>query len=293
MPISQKFQLLLSRIQPSEEQHSARMAQAKQIENCLKNHISLHSTRIIGSHSRGSAIYPYSDIDLMAIFHRKDAVWGGSYVASTTALEWVRKTLISRYPTTEIGKDKQAIVVGFKNGHVDVVPAIFEGMKMVGQINRPMFRIPDGFGDWMKTAPEVHSVYIESAHKLSGYKFTRCLQLLKYWRECRVPKVPLSSFHLELVLASAGVFNQIATYQTCLHEAFKLLLRRECRALQDPMGISGNVKACATEAQRESAQNAIAYAVDKASRALIAEQGGYSKDARDYWNLVFNGHFPG
>jgi signal transduction histidine kinase len=45
--------------------------------------------------------------------------------------------------------------------------------------------------------------YIREADVRSGGKLRHVAQLMKHWRECRSPRVPLSSFHIEMLLVSA------------------------------------------------------------------------------------------
>jgi hypothetical protein len=71
-----------------------------------------------------------------------------------------------------------------------------------------------------------------------------------------------------------------------------LLYTRKCCAIQDPLGISGNVKAAHTQAKLQAAYDHVATALDKANRALEAERAGKQQDSRYYWNLVYNDNFP-
>jgi hypothetical protein len=144
----------------------------------------------------------------------------------------------------------------------------------------------------METVPELHGEFIKKANVASGQKFNYCIQLLKFWRECRAPRTPIGSFHLELLLANEGTFGRVVSYQECIRDAFQLLSNRRCCAIQDPLGISGLVKAAHTDAQVQAAYTHIGTALDKANRALIAERNGNQSDARYYWNLVFNDCFP-
>jgi hypothetical protein len=292
MSTSDCFQNLIARIQPTPTELLAKRRHGAEIQSCLKAAFDLHSLRSIGSHSRGSAISGYSDLDLLAVFGRKSATRAGALVSSETVLKWVRDALGRRFQSTESTRDGQAIVVKFRDGNVDVVPAIFNGMLAGSENNRPTFLIPKSGGNWMLTAPDLHDQFIKKAHVSSGHKFTACIQLLKFWRECRAQRTPLSSFHLELLFADYHTFSRIGTYQECMHAAFKALHDRRCRALRDPLGVSGLVAAASSDAKADVASVHVFTAVDKAERAIIAEQSGKNGAAREYWNMVFNGRFP-
>ena len=43
-------------------------------------------------------------------------------------------------------------------------------------------------------------------------------QLFKFWRGCRNATVPISSFHIEMVLASEGVCTGVKSYAECITE---------------------------------------------------------------------------
>jgi hypothetical protein len=144
----------------------------------------------------------------------------------------------------------------------------------------------------METAPEIHGKFIREADEKSRGKLRRTVQLLKYWRECRSPRVSLSSFHLELLLADYAVCEGAKSYSGCLTDAFQLLARRECRAYRDPMKVSGNIAAVKTETQQEAALRSVIYSRDHASDALLAELRGNHAEAQRQWDIVFNGHFP-
>lgn len=144
----------------------------------------------------------------------------------------------------------------------------------------------------MKTSPAAHSLYILNADKFSAGKLKAAAKLVKFWRVCRVPEVPLNPFHLELLLAHQAICAGVKTYGHCLFQLFTTLVQRNCAALQDPLGISGWVKAANSDAKRAAVQSAVAFGADHVRRALAAEQAGDTREAIRQWDLVFNGRFP-
>lgn len=293
MSVSRCFERLRIRLQPTAVELATLDRHGVQIVGALRA-LQLHSTKALGSHQRGTAIARRSDRDVFAVFHRREAIRGGTLISSETMLDRVRSALLnSRFWSTDVVRDGQAIVLRFSDGrNVDVVPALFEGMEQVLRVNRPVYSIPDGDGWWMATSPEAHLHYIRQAHAPSGGKFRYCIQLLKAWRESRDPRIPISSFHLELVFANEGTFSQVGTYQECLRDAFRVLRDRAGRAIQDPLGISGNVRAAKTPRQVALLRDHAAYAYDKADQAIAAEIDRDLPSAWFYWNLVFNDTFP-
>jgi predicted nucleotidyltransferase len=284
MSVPVGFQLLLAKIQPLTSELAHANAHANTVKARLLKSFGLRRLMVVGSHSRGTAIRQHSDVDLFAVFTRDEARWGDRYVSSDTLLSKLKADLEARYWQTPVRHDMQAVVVDFGDGcKVDVVPAVFWEM---GATKRPIFQMPDGDGQWMPTSPESHNKYIQSANLMSGGKLQRTARLIKFWRECRTPRVPVSSFHIELVLAAEGVCKGVKGYGQSLYEAFQLLASRECRGYRDPLAISGYVRAVKTENHREYALREARYARDHAAWALEAESSRNVREAYRQWNLV-------
>jgi hypothetical protein len=244
-----------------------------------------YQVETIGSYSRGSSVRVGSDIDLMLKLRAGERRWGDYRKSSVTVLNKVRLQLQGRFTATPVVRDKQAVVIRFSGGHrVDVVPAFYVG---IGEHKNPLYAIPDGSGEWMNTSPQAHNKFIKGEDVRSGGKLLRVAKLIKYWRTRRTPHLALSSFHIELLLAESGVCVGVKRYEECLYEAFALLARRGCRAVRDPLGISGLVGAVKTEPQRVRAQRAASLASDQIRRALLAESKGKVQEADRLWHLVF------
>ncbi|MBI2818767.1 MAG: hypothetical protein HYX73_02205 [Acidobacteria bacterium] len=64
----------------------------------------------------------------------------------------------------------------------------------------------------------------------------------------------------------------------------------ELARLQDPMGVSGYIEPCLTDAQLEDAKSKLLTAADKAREF---EEKGNTKDAFGWWSLLYDGKFPG
>lgn len=288
--IKHRFDTLLSRIEPGPREREIYAQHRATVTSRLNNAFNAHQVLPIGSAVRGSAIARYSDLDLLLVLRTDEVKWGSGWKMSSTVLNDARLQLQTRYQNTEVGRDGQAVVVHFADGEhpVDVVPGVFGGFE--GKY--PAYWIPNGAGDWMKTAPTAHAAYITVADTRSAGKLKNVAKLIKFWRVCRTPEVPLNSFHLELLLAECGICTGVKTYGHCLYAAFQLLADRKCAALQDPVRISGLVRAANTEAKRASVLSAVESARNHAASALIAEEKGQTAEAIRQWNLVFNGYFP-
>jgi predicted nucleotidyltransferase len=290
MSIADNFQTLLDRIAPTATETAMAEQHAGTIKRRLEDSFRLKKFFIAGGYARGTSINHHSDLDLFALISRDEARHGGQYVQSTTVLERLRQELAARYPSTNVRRDVHAIVVAFAETTVDVVPAIFEGMN---EKNRPLYLMPDGDGGWMRTSPEIHDKYLDEANIRSGSKLRRVARLIKFWRETRTPRVPISSFHIEMLLAGSDTCVGVKNYAGCVYETFQILADRKCGGLRDPLGISNVIGATRSLPQRETALRSVVYARDHARAALAAEADRNTPEARRQWNIVFNGFFPG
>jgi hypothetical protein len=288
--VRERFQRVLQRLDYSQAEQAKLELHRSTVRRRLLATFSANRILPIGSAQRETAIPQSSDIDLLLILQVKEVNWGGERERSSTVLDNVRKTLQARYRNTSIGRDGQAVAVDFCDGErpIEVVPGIFLGLKD----GAPRYLIPAGDGGWIPTSPESHNKFIALANARSGGKLRSVAKLAKYWRWCRTPEVPLSSFHTELLLAQNAVCVGAKSHGQCLYELLKLLSERQCRGLQDPCGISGLIPAASTEAKRERAISTVNDSMLHAARALAAERIGRTDDAIFQWGCVFNGCFP-
>lgn len=291
MSVADRFKTLLARIEPSVTTTQLYESHRSGVTNRLKTVFAANKVVLIGSNSRDTAIGKYSDVDLLLVLSRSEVTRGGSLVSSDTVLKNVRLQLEDRYTSTNIGKDRQAIVVNFKDGDhpVDVVPAFYEG-PAASLNNYPVYGIPDGEGNWMQTSPDAHNRYIIEADQRSGGKLKGVVRLIKFWRTTR--NVPLNCFHVELLLAQTGVCNGVKSYAECVADVMALLAQRECRGLQDPLRISGIVKAANTEIKRQQAAASLRQCAEHAKQAVGFDCYGYMPTAYQQWDFVFHGQFP-
>lgn len=290
MNISESFQLLISRIQPLESENQAARQHLATIRTRLETEFEVSKCFAIGSFARGTSIRGFSDTDLLAVFRKAVFTWGDNLINSDTALEKVRVALAERYPNSDVYKDGIAIAVSFSDGrHVDVAPGVFDSMY---KEKWPVYLIPDGSGAWMQTSPSLYDAYLSEANTASGSKMIYVAQLMKFWRECREPRIPLSSFHIEMVLAYEEVCKGVKSYADCMLDILRSLSRRECRAMRDPYGIAGNIPAVKTASQRERALASVINSRDHAESAVSADLRNDLAEARRQWDIVFNTKFP-
>lgn len=284
--VSDTLQSLLKRIQPTGGEIQAANQHFATIKTRLETVFTVKKFFMAGSFSRDTFIRGRSDVDVFAQISLDDIRWGSGWKSSDTVLANFRKEIAARLPNSKVGRDVHAIVVGFSDLDMDVVPAAWGGFST--EYKRPLYFIPDENGGWMRTSPEIHNGYISTKNQESRGKLRAVAQLFKFWRVCRAPAIPISSFHIEMVLASEGICNGVKSYAECLTELLQKMAERDCAGIRDPYGISGNIAATKTEAQRATALASVKNSREHAKAALYAERMGNVDEALRQWDYVFN-----
>ena len=280
---------LIRSIQPTSGEYKNAISNVGSTKKRLEKSFSLKKFQRIGSHARSSAINSFSDLDFLAVLARNEAKWGGSVVKSDTVVKKISQDLNSRFTTTTVRKDMQAVVVQFGGGQksMDIVPGFFHKMKN----KRPVYLIPDGYGGWMETSPEAHNTFINRENIRSGEKLKKVGQLIRYWKYSRANSIPISSFYIDLLLADSEICIGAKSYPMIMYEFFKLMYDRECRGLRDPVGIAGVVYAVKTKPQLSTLVAHVENSLDHASKAVNAEHNKKLKEANRQWDMVFNHNF--
>lgn len=282
---------MIRSIEPNPVEVDRAASHLGQIRARLSNSFVISRMSRIGSHAKATAVRAISDVDLLAVMRRREARWGNSYVSSETFLTRVRDDLAERFPLTNIRRDGQAVVIAFSGGEhsVDVVPAIFGEPSAFGH---PVFRIPDGSGGWQRSAPELHAMYFRRRDVASSQRLRHVVQALKLWARHRDTPLPMSSFHLELALASAGMHKHCRPYSHAITLALAHLVQRDGRALRDPLEVAGLIQLADSQPKIETILRSLSYAREHAILALKAERAGYTDEAVRQWRIVFGSWFP-
>lgn len=283
--VARRFATLVARIQPQATMLERAERRQAMIRTRLQGALRVPRFIRVGSLWKGTAIASYSDLDLFVVVSRDEARWGNAYVASSTLLRRIRRELIDRFPLTDIRRDGQAVAVGFAEGRpgVDVVPAIYEGPLDGGN---PAYLIPNGTGGWLRTAPDLQKRHFDDEDTRCGGKLRRVVQVIKWWARARGRPIPLLSYHLEMLLAGAGVSRGARGYAEIVRDSFGWLATRGGAALNDPLGVSGRIVAAGTEARRQEVAQAATHAWNHARAALTAEGEGWLEEAVRQWRIV-------
>jgi len=282
--IEQGFEDFLSKLKPQKTESDAAKSHRTSIESCLKNNFGLKRFVRIGSFGNWTSVSRHSDVDYLACLPTDQLTQ-----VSTSTLVKVRNALDIRFPNTGVAVNCPAIAVPFgtrKSEITEIVPA-----DHVGESNGfKVYEIADCSGGWMKASPDAHNAYVKSVdEKLSG-KVKPLIRFLKAWKFFR--DVPISSFYLELRVAKYASDEKAIIYDMDVRNVLKLLWDGQLADMQDPMGVSGYIRACKSDATRAEALLKLGTAYTRADKARGAATSQNIAEAFDWWRLLYNDEFP-
>ncbi len=283
--IEEGFRDFLTRLTPSEVESERAGSHREAVLKCLQSHYRVHRFFRTGSFGNGTSIYGYSDVDYFASIECEDLS-----ADSTYALQKMRGHLDRRFPRTEVGVRCPAVRVPFGSTNAEaheIVPACSIPRKGRGF---EVFWIPDCAGGWMKASPEAHNAFVRDQDYRLGYKLKPLIRFMKAWKFYN--SVPISSFYLEMRVASFAPNEQSILYAMDLRNVFAYLDNHDLPAVQDPAGVSGLIEPCATQAKFQEARSKITTARKRADKAREAEDAGDIKEAFECWDLLFGYRFP-
>ena len=290
--VDEGFRDFLTKLTASESETSSAKSHRESIETRLEQDFGLYRLFRIGSFGNGTSISGHSDVDYLASL--KDKFYGSS---SNYSLSKVRDSLDARFPRTGVRVNCPAVCVPFGTSNSEkheIVPGDNAGKAG----NFMVYRIADCADGWMKVSPEAHIHYVNEVNKKLGSKVKPLVRFIKAWKYFH--DVPISSFYLEMRVAKY-LEMRVAKYSATEHSiiyyrdiqrVLKMLWDNQLAAIQDPMGVSGYISACKTEAMRKDALSKLATALTRATNAREAVEKEKISDAFDEWRLLYNCEFP-
>lgn len=283
--ITQGFNDFHDKIKTSKAETSTAKSHRSAIKLCLENKVGLDRFTRIGSFGNGTNINGYSDVDYLACLPTSSLT-----ATSTASLVKVKNALDARFPNTGISINTPAVVCPFgtvyKSEDTEIVVANYikekDGFKL--------YEIADGNNGWMEVSPDAHNQYVTNVDKKHGGKVKPLIRFLKSWKYFR--DVPIDSFYLEMRVAKYADTALSIVYSMDVKSILTMLSNDKLSAMQDPMGATGYIYPCKTEAFREDALSKLKTAAARAQNAFEAESNGDTKTAFDWWRLLYNDKFP-
>lgn len=238
-----------------------------------------------GSFGNGTSISGYSDVDYFASLPSEHI---SSYSESTLIKS--KSVLDTRFALTGVHIDSPAVVVPFgsiRSETTEIVPAAFISKHSSGA---HIYTMPDGYGGWIYSSPEIHNKYVFDLDTLLGGKLRPLIRFVKAWKYYY--NVPISSFYLELFVSVYASTNSPIIYYWDLKNIFSRLNDSRLSVLSDPCGISGTIPPCSSEAERQRALLKVETACRRITNAFAAEQTNDTPGAFYWLNELYNGNFP-
>jgi hypothetical protein len=281
--IDEGFRDFLSNLTPTAMESANAKSHRASIEQCLRNNFGLNRFTRIGSFGNGTSISGYSDVDYLACLPIAALT-----ANSTSTLVKVRAALDTRFPATGVTVNCPAVLVPFgtlKSEQTEIVPADY-----VKDDTFKVYDIADCAGGWMRTAPDGHNAYVQMVDNKLANKVKPLIRFVKAWKYfCNVP---ISSFYLELRVASYCNTQTSLYYYIDLVSVFRFLHNCSLASMQDPMGVSGYISACGSDARLDEARSKVATALTRAEKAFDAERANKTLEAFNWLDLLFGGQFP-
>jgi hypothetical protein len=283
--IEEGFRDFHTKLTPSSYESEAAKNHRASIKACLERNFALKYFFRTGSFGNGTSISGYSDVDYFASIPRENLKQN-----SGITLTQVREALDRRFPRTGVHIDCPAVACPFGTDakeSTEITPADCVELTKAGYL---VYEIPDCSGGWMCSSPAVHNAYVREVDQNLGGKVKPLIRFIKAWKYYL--NVPISSFYLELRVTKYAEGESSILYDIDVAEIFSLLNRIGLSKMQDPMGISGYVSACSTEAKLDDALSKLSTALSRAEKAIAAKGKGDIWSAFSWWNLVYNSNFP-
>lgn len=282
--VDEGFRDFLTKLTPSGTETQSAKSHRASIEARLTAHFGLRRFVRIGSFGNGTSISGHSDVDYLASIPTDQLTADSSY-----SLQKVRRSLEARFPNTGVCVSCPAVVCPFGDSPAEtteIVPADYVGER--GRFS--VYDIADCSGGWMKASPDAHNEYVREIDNRLGNKVKPLIRFIKAWR-CYLA-VPITSFYLELRVAKYASGEASIVYDIDVKNILCQLRDSALAGMQDPMGVSGYIPACKTEALKTDALSKLYTAATRATKAREAASREDISGAFDWWRLLYGDRFP-
>lgn len=198
---------------------------------------------------------------------------------------------VREYSRSEIRRNGEAIVLNLisKDWSFDIVPCFHTVMESNG---RSYYLIPNGNGNWKKTAPDVDKRHVMNTNQEKGGKVFPLVRLCKRWNKTK-NTATISSYMLEtMIIKYADSVNSLndwidLRFRGALNYIANHIMSPVCD-LKDIQGNLNNLSYADKQTLRDKAQ----ADYDKTCEAWTYEQQGDHKTAISRWGEIFGKDFP-
>lgn len=283
---AQAFDKFMEIISPTSMQRDEISDKRRKTEEYLKaafpesSSMPLKCVILIGSAGRGTIVRPLKDIDVMAQFINKDAVFEQYRRDSGSFLQRIVRGLNTKTSITTIGARGQAVRLFYANGaHVDIAP--------VFKWSVDGFGLPKGDGGWITTDPEAQAKWFMDRKATVGNDLTSIIKLARRWNDVHSHR--FKSYHLEVIVANSfgEVGNNTRNAMTQLFEWAPKHI-----AVSDPAGHFGRLDDYLSQSDLSTIKSRFSEAHKRALLALAAEKSGNHAEAKRLWKIELGDEFP-
>ena len=285
--LDEGFETFIGWLKPLSSEHDKAASHKDSVKSCMENNFECSNFFETGSFGNGTGVRHYSDCDYFAVCPSAK-FWSDSSYTLRQIKEKLQNTF---WQTKGIEVKTPAVRIPFgsyASERLEVTPATRNGLVSTPVGDKYSYDIPDYTGGWMQSSPGAHNEYVRQHDNRLNGKLKPLIQMIKAWKFYN--NVPITSFYLELRVTKYAEGESSIVYDVDIKNIMKLLNDNQLASIQDPMGISGYVRACKTDAKKADALSKVNTG---ASRALRARDN-YDKvdEAFYWWNLFFNDKFP-
>jgi hypothetical protein len=286
--LSEGFETFLSWLVPLSTEHELAKSHKNSVFSCLQKNFNCTRLFETGSFGNGTGIRHYSDTDYFASIPNSNL-----YSSSSYSLRKIKDALQETFWNTDgIVVNTPAVMMPFgrfSSESLEITPCSFKGLTDTPLGEFQAYHIPDGNDGWMLSSPGAHNAFVRKHDdRLAGKlkPLIRCIKAWKYYNN-----VPISSFYLELRVAKYAEEESTIVTDIDIKHVMKMLYDKNLASIQDPMGISGYISACATQAKRDDALSKLLTGHVRAEKAYEERDKDLDK-AFHWWNMFFNNEFP-
>jgi hypothetical protein len=286
--LDEGFDTFLSWLVPLKSENKKAQDHKDSVQSCLESNFGCYRFFETGSFGHGTGVRHYSDTDYFAVCPSSQIYGNSGY-----SLRMVKEALQKKFWNTDaIEVRRPAVQIPFgtyKSENLEVTPCTYNGMVDTPVGNMPYYDIAGQNDTWMQSSPQAHIKYVKQEDERLGGKLKPLIQLIKSWKYYN--SAPINSFYLELRVTKYAEKETSIVYDIDMRYIIKLLFENGLASIQDPMGISGYVPACNTDAKKTEALSKLSTAYSRAEKAY-SERDKNLDNCFDWWDKFFNGRFP-
>lgn len=224
---------------------------------------------------------------------QKDCTREDGTLNSTQVANKFKKKLeaVREYSCSEIRGNGEAIVLNLKSKDwsFDIVPCFYTEVDING---RSYYLIPNGKGNWKKTAPDKDKEHVTNTNQKNNGYVLELIRLCKKWNKVKNAKT-LPSYMLEtMVVNFADSTSGLSKYiDLRFRDTLKYLADHIFYPVNDMKEIQGDLNSLSFEERKQFQQKAQAD-YDKACKAWSLESSGDQKEAIKKWGEILGSDFP-